>query len=310
MSLAVNILPASELRQRLGSSSGLPIQLGPYCASVRTRIPQVQASFRVLYGDYPVADPDTFVDFRVEIRRPPGFLGIWPRKTAFVLDGHSPFNVVPGDQGFPLLEWGLNYCVYSQCHQHLTLHAAVLERNGKALILPAPSGSGKSTLCAGLLFHGWRLLSDELTLICPREGNIIPLPRPVSLKNESIPVMKRFAPQAEFGSEVNETVKGIVAHFKAPVEAVRLAHQRAAPGWVVLPKYVAGSAAKLTRLERARGFMHLVANAFNYDTFGRQGFDLLGSVIDRSECFTFEYSNLQEAVELFARLAESRPVAT
>ncbi len=278
--------------------------MGPYCASIRTRISQVEASFSLLYGDYAVASPEEFVDFRVEIRRPSGVWAGWPRKAAFVLDGHSPFNVVPGDQGFPLLEWGLNYCVYSQCHQHLTLHAAVLERNGKALILPAPSGSGKSTLCAGLLFHGWRLLSDELTLICPKEGNIIPMPRPVSLKNESIPVLRRFAPQAEFGSEVNETVKGLVAHFKAPAGAVRAAQRRAAPGWVVLPKYVAGSAAKLTRLERARSFMHLVANAFNYDTFGRQGFDLLGSVVDRSECFSFEYSNLQEAVELFARLAD------
>jgi HprK-related kinase A len=294
-----------DLRQRLASEMGLPIQMGPYFASVRTRIPQVEASFRLLYGDYPVAASDDFVDFRVEIRRPLGLLGKWPSRAAFVLDGHSPFNVVPGDQGFPLLEWGLNYCVYSQCHQHLTLHAAVLERNGKALILPAPSGSGKSTLCAGLLFHGWRLLSDELTLICPQEGNIIPMPRPVSLKNESIAVMRRFAPQAQFGSEVNETVKGLVAHFKAPVQAVRSAGQRAEPGWVVMPKYVAGSAAKLVPLERARGFMHLVANAFNYDTFGRQGFDLLGSVIDRSQCFTFEYSNLQEAVELFARLADT-----
>jgi HprK-related kinase A len=280
--------------------------MGPYCTSVRTRIGQVEASFRLLYGDYPIVEADGFVDFRVEIRRPPGLLGIWPRRTAFVMDGHSPFNVVPGDQGFPLLEWGLNYCVYSQCHQHLTLHAAVLERNGKALILPAPSGSGKSTLCAGLLFHGWRLLSDELTLICSRQGNIIPMPRPVSLKNASIAVMKRFAPQAEFGSEVDETVKGVVAHFKAPADAVRLADQRAVPGWVVLPKYVAGSETKLIRLERSRAFMHLVANAFNYDTFGREGFDLLGTVIDRSECFTFEYSNLQDAVELFARLAESR----
>jgi hypothetical protein len=43
----------------------------------------------------------------------------------------------------------------------------VLERGGRALLLPAPSGSGKSTLCAGLAFNGWRLLSDELALLDP-----------------------------------------------------------------------------------------------------------------------------------------------
>ena len=50
--------------------------------------------------------------------------------------------------------------------------------------------------------------------------------------------------------------------------------------------------------------MHLVENAFNYDVFGAEGFELLGTVIDRSTCFTFEYGHLPEAIELFAKLAD------
>ena len=50
-------------------------------------------------------------------------------------------------------------------HQYLIIHAAVVEKNGLAAILPAPPGSGKGTLTAGSVLSGWRLLSDELTLI-------------------------------------------------------------------------------------------------------------------------------------------------
>ena len=96
------------------------------------------------------------------------------------------FNPLPAEQAFPLLEWGLNWCVATQCHQYLILHAAVLERGGRALIMPAPPGSGKSTLCAALVARGWRLFSDELALIEIGGGQIVPLPRPISLKNESI----------------------------------------------------------------------------------------------------------------------------
>ena len=135
----------------------------------------------------------------------------------------------------------------------------------------------------------------------------MPNPRPVSLKNESIDVISRFAPQVRFGSRVTETTKGVVAHFAAPAQALRRADQRACPGWVVLPRYVPQSPAVLRPLDRARAFMHLVENAFNYDIFGAEGFELLGSVIDRSDCFSFEYSSLPEAVALFDRLADRAP---
>ncbi len=276
--------------------------MGPFVAAVQTPLPDVAASIQRLYSGYPLVDEGEFTDFSVSIRRPSGLRRYWSPQVTFGLDGQEPFNPLPGDQGFPLLEWGLNWCVYGMCHQFLILHAAVLEKNGRALILPAPSGSGKSTLCAALLFHGWRLLSDELALICPKTGALVPNPRPVSLKNASIDVISRLEPNLQFGSRIEETTKGVVAHFAAPTASVGLAHQRAVPGWVVFPKYRAGSATCLYSLEKARALMQLAENAFNYDIFGREGFEMLASLVDRSGCYSFEYSSLPEAMDLFSRL--------
>ncbi|MBL8344515.1 MAG: HprK-related kinase A [Rubrivivax sp.] len=272
-------------------------------ARIRSPLIDVAAAVTALYRHHTVVDGSGFVDFDVAVRRPNGFRALWRPQVVFEFEGEEPFNPLPGDQGFPLLEWGLNWCVYGLCHQHLTLHSAVLERSGRALLLPAPSGSGKSTLCAALVFSGWRLLSDELALITPDAGELLPLPRPVSLKNASIEVIQRFAPQVEFGSRVEETAKGVVAHFPPPAGAVRQSDERALPGWVVFPKYTSGAPARLVPMERSRTFMQLIENAFNYDIFGRDGFDLLCSVVDRSDCYTFEYSDLAEAVALFDRLS-------
>ncbi len=300
----VGQLSFADVRSCLASPLGLRLRTGPYTFAVRTHLPDVARSIHHLYAHhFALQDTASLMDFEVAVARPIGLRFPWRPQVSFWVDEQDPFNPLPGDQGFPLLEWGLNYCVYGHCHQHLTLHAAVLELGGRALILPAPSGSGKSTLCAGLLFRGWRLLSDELTLICPQQGNIIPLPRPVSLKNESIAVLKQFAPEVSFGSTVRETLKGVVAHFTPPIAAVDAATQRAQPGWVVIPKYVPGSPARLVPISRARGLMHLIENAFNFDIFGAEGFNLLSSVVDRSQCFHFEYSDLEEACELFRRLA-------
>lgn len=300
-----------EVRAALRSSSaagGLRLRTGPYVARIRSPLPQVAESVASLYRHHEVADASCFVDFDVAVRRPRGARALWRPQVVFELEGDEPFNPLPGDQGFPLLEWGLNWCVYGLCHQHLTLHSAVLERGGRALLLPAPSGSGKSTLCAALLFSGWRLLSDELALIEPDTAALLPIPRPVSLKNASIDVIRRFAPQVEFGSRVEETAKGVVAHFAPPATAVQDSHRPAAPGFIVFPKYTAGAPARLAPIERAQTFMRLIENAFNYDIFGREGFDLLGSLVDRSACFTFEYGDLAQAVRLFDRLGQGERV--
>jgi HprK-related kinase A len=302
VSRTVKHLGASECARRLGSSGGLRLRAAPFVLAVRSRVPAVQAAVHRVYADYPLVDDDAFVDFEVEVQWQRHGLRPWRQLAVFRLDGEEPFNPLPADQAFPLLEWGINWCVYSMCHQYLIVHAAVLERGGRAVLLPAPSGSGKSTLCAALAFSGWRLLSDELALIDPASGQVVPHPRPISLKNASIDVIRTHAPSAKLGSMVADTKKGVVAHFSPPdgsVDDQRPAH----PAWVVVPRYVAGASACRLDLERAQGFMTLVENSFNYDVLGARGFEIIAAVVDHCDCFEFEYSSPTEAVAFFNSLS-------
>jgi hypothetical protein len=129
------------------------------------------------------------------------------------------------------------------------------------------------------------------------------LPRPVSLKNQSIAVIQAFAPDVVFNAPVHDTIKGSVAHMRPPLSALQRAEEHALPGWVVLPKFVAGSPAQLTPLSRARGLMALIENAFNFDLHGKRGFETLGDFVDASLCFEFSYSQLDDAVKIFDQLA-------
>lgn len=285
---------------------GLRLRTGPVVTTIRSPLPAVRRGIALHYAQHTVEPDHGFADFHVSVERPRTVRRWIKKQVVFRNDGTVPFAPLPGDQGFAMLEWGLNWCVSSHCHQYLILHAAVLERGGRALILPAPSGSGKSTLCAGLVFGGgWRLLSDEMALIDPASCHVVPLPRPVSLKNESIDVMREFAPAALFGEVVRETIKGRVAHVRPPADGVLRADQSALPAWVVIPRYVAGAAAQLQPLSRAHAFMSLVDNAFNYNVHGRRGFTAFADVIDRSDCHGFSYSSLPEAVAVFDQLARS-----
>jgi HprK-related kinase A len=283
---------------------GLPLRTGPVVCRITSTLLRVRNGIALLYAQHAIG-PDDFADFHVRVALPQS-LRRWLRPNAyFYIDGTSPFNPLPADQAFPLLEWGLNWCVTAHCVKYLTLHAAVVERNGRAMILPAPPGSGKSTLCAGLISRGWRLLSDELALIDPESVLLAPNPRPVSLKNASIDIIRSFAPEAVFSPVVQETVKGRVAHLRPPSESVKRSDESVRPGWVVLPRYVAGQEARLERMAKAEALLRLAENSFNYATHGQRGFEVLADVVDQSECYSFSYSNLDEAATLFASLADA-----
>jgi HprK-related kinase A len=298
----VGDLPHAELARRL-SGAGLRLRTGPVVNRIQTGLAPVVQGVARHYADYGVEESESFADFHVRVAPPRG-LRRWVKPQAlFHVDGAPPFKPLPAAQAFAMLEWGLNWCVTNHCHQYLIVHAAAVERSGCALVLPGPPGSGKSTLCAGLVSRGWRLLSDELTLLDLATGRVVPLPRPVSLKNESIDAIRRYFPGAELGPPVHDTVKGSVAHMKPPAESVRRATELTRPRWIALPRYERGATAQLEPLSKARTFMHLADNAFNYDVHGRRGFELLSQVIAGSDCFEFRYGTLENAVAVFDEIA-------
>jgi HprK-related kinase A len=299
--LNVSALAPSELGYRL-KQAGIFLQTGSFITHLQTSIPSVIEGISLLYAEYPIVEQAGFADFHVSLAHPRNLRRWFKPQVQFLFDGYSPFKPLPLDQAFPMLEWGLNWCISSQANRYLIIHAAVIEKGGFAAILPAPPGSGKSTLCAALVNRGWRLFSDELALIRVSDGKIVPLPRPVSLKNQSIDIIQRYEPSAIFGRKVNDTMKGTVAHMKAPTESIMRAAETAQAAWVIFPKYQADAYARLEALLRSRAFMRIADNAFNYSQMGVKGFEAMAGLIDASLCYDFVYSNLDEAIETFAAL--------
>ena len=281
---------------------GLYLQTGVFRFAIRSSFPEVAQALRRLYAAHDVAAEGEFADFHVRVDAPPLRKFLRPQ-ARFYADGQTPFKPLPRAQAAAMLEWGMNWCITAHAHQYLMLHAASLARDGWGLIMPAPPGSGKSTLAAALCFRGWRLLSDELTLLDPGNLDMAAVARPVSLKNASIEVIRSFVGDAVLSDTVRDTVKGTVAHLRPPAASVAAADALATPRWIVLPRYEADAPARLSPLPRARAFMELAQNAFNYSLLGEAGFGALARLVDNCNCYQFCYGDLEEAVALFAALA-------
>lgn len=287
------------------SRGRLSVDIFPFTLRLRSDVPALADDILRLYGDFPLADASGFADFHVEVSYERGFRRWFKRLVRFYFDGRPSFIPLPAEQAFAMLEWGINWCVAAHAHQYLIIHAAVIERNGRALILPAPPGSGKSTLCAALINRGWRLLSDELALYDMGTGLVYGMARPVNLKNESISIIQAHAPDAIITAPMAGTTKGVVALMKPPADSVERAREPARPACIVLPRYQAGADALLERHEKARIFMLLAEQSFNYNVHGRVGFEGIGDLVGHCDCYQFTYSRLDDAERVLGELARA-----
>ena len=299
----VAALSPGEFEARL-KGAGLGVRVGPFDVHITARVAGLYQPLYSLYSGYQVLDGDRVFSCHVQLREVRSLRSGFERKVRFLVDGRAPHEDMPARQAIAVLEWGINLVIALRFQCFLMLHSAVLERNGCALLMPAAPGSGKTTLCAALAHRGWRLLSDEFGLLRPGSVSLLPVPRPMPLKNESIDVIRAFAPEAVLGPEIPGTRKGTVAHVRPPDSSVERDAEVARARWIVFPRWVAGERLMLQALPRADGFMNLATNSFNYDKHGEAGFESVRALVDGSQCFRLVYSNLGEAVAALTRLAD------
>jgi len=299
--LKLSSLTRSELRRRL-KEEGLGLNIGPFNTSLTSSIGVVGDGLEQLYGAFTLTGDADFIDFRVSLNSPSGLRRWFRPQVNFSFDGFFPFKPLPQIQAFAMFEWGLNWCIANNAHQYLIIHAAVIERNGVVCILPGTPGSGKSTLCAALVCKGWRLLSDEMALVSTQTGEIFPVPRPVSLKNQSIDIIQHYSFDAVMGDVVMDTAKGTVSHMRPPQSSVEQSEKPGTPGLIIFPKYTAGAEPNLIPLTQASALMKVAENSFNYSVLGLQGFEVLGELVSKCACYEFSYQSLDEAKETLESL--------
>lgn len=293
----------------LAKHRGIRYKTGFITASLTTKNKSLLETFQLIYPQLPLYDQNTLCQYRINIANQYKISHGFKHEVQFQLDGYEPFSQYPGEQAFPLLEWGLNWCIGNSTHQYLLLHSAVVEKNGVCVILPATPGSGKSTLSSALALSGWRLLSDEFGVIeHPKSDmhhcNVIPLPRAVPLKNQSIEIIRNFSSEAVLGPTFLNTRKGDVSHLSPPRDSIPRQDEKAKARWIIFPKYTQGSHTELIPCDKTAAFTKLSNNSFNYRITMESGFRTLSKLIQSTDAYSLPNGDLHEAVNAINQLAD------
>jgi HprK-related kinase A len=296
-------IPVEQIRRAL-EGRGLVLDLGAARVRVRSDVETMAPLIQTVYRGYEFDDSDALCDVTAKLRYSRGLRRYLRRQVEFLIDGTVDFAPFADDTPLPLLEWGMNYAIAQRSSWCLLLHAGVVERDGRAVVLPAMPGAGKSTLTAALATRGFRLFSDEFGVVRFQDSRLLPLLRPIALKNESIEVIQRFAPGAVLGPRFPKTHKGTVAHLAPEPAHVAARHIDAEAALVIFPRFVADTGVHLEAVSKGQAFARMALNSFNYEFLGALAFDALGRVIEGSNSYQLRYGSLEGAVTAILELLE------
>jgi HprK-related kinase A len=256
----------------------LNLRIGPVAFRLGSAWRAPLDALAALYAGYP-APEDGICDFTVRLEATRAWRR-WVRPSIaiggdFVLPDAAPMALA---HGLLAAEMGMNLQMALGQRRFLLLHAASLEKDGRALILTGESGAGKSTLAALLGERGWRLMGDEFALLDPESGALHPFPRAVSLKNGAIAVMEREVDASRFGPRLDGTPKGTIRHVRPNEAALAMMREPAAPALILFPRF--GAAEGVRAVGAAEVFMRLTQASTNYVALGGSGFAALTRLVE------------------------------
>jgi len=275
------------------------VQVGPVAFRIGSNWRPPVDALRSLYRAYPVSPG--VPDFTVRLE-PSAPWRRWFRPSVSIVGDFTLPEAAPLPLRLGLLaaEMGMNLQLALGERRFLLLHAASVERDGRALILTGESGAGKSTLATLLGNDGWRFMGDEFALIDPASGMALPFPRPSSLKNESIEAAWAQIEHTRFGPLLEGTPKGRVRHVAPLASALAAMRVPAAPALLLFPRFGLPEAARAVPPSEA--FVRLTQASTNYVALGERGFSALTGLVEGVPAVALDYPDMPTARRMIDNL--------
>jgi HprK-related kinase A len=292
----VGEMPRSRFARRM--ATGATLSVPPFVVRVTSRLAPLHRSMHLLYGEFELLDDAQVPDFVIDVNGGGGWRRLFRRQAMARIDTPPPYAPLPERLAQVMFEQALNWCVATRTFTHLILHAAVVARDGRALLIPGQSGQGKSTLCAALAARGWRHVADEFALLDPANLRVTAHPRPISLKNRSLEALAAWSPEAVLSPPFEGTPKGTIGYVRPERAALDQAVETVMPVAVMFPRFAAGVASALDPMGHAAAFIALTACSVNYREFGEAGFDALARLVDGCPVLAATYGDTAAGVAL------------
>ncbi len=297
-----------DLRAALRNGS-FTLHLGPFSHLVSGASEPLLDFLSDTYRDYSVElTPSDVTDVLLRLEAP-NILRRFIRRQITPNPGFKvPAVPLPLSMSPLAFEMGLNLSVALKCCRFINVHAGVVADKDGAIVMSAASGGGKSTLTAALLQHGYRLFSDEFALLGLDQPLLHPYPRPISLKQETIPVVRDMVGDNWISKVVTGTPKGDIAYYRARASDLAQDKTSAKAKLVLFPKFEKGVRPIARQLNPAEAIMRLVPASTNYSLLGEPAFHAITGLLKNIRAYEITYGSTIDSLRLVEQITDQKLV--
>src|SRR6187455_750230 len=111
--MTFDTLSQAERADRL-AGPGVPLVCGPLLMRLGTSLPELVEPVSMLYGDFALGPEDEIPDFIARVDPVPRVRALFRSQAATIVDGRRVFDPFPRRQALPMLEWVLNWCLFTR----------------------------------------------------------------------------------------------------------------------------------------------------------------------------------------------------
>ena len=301
---SIKDIEKKALNEALKAGS-LEILLGPFSA----RIQGTDSSLvEFLYDAYRDVGARTelcdVTDIALKIG-PPSWIRKYIRPQVICDPGFQvPVLPLPSHMSALALEMGMNLGVALKCCRYVTFHAGAVANEKGGILISADSGGGKSTLTASLMEEGYRLLSDEFGLLNMDDASLVAYPRPVSLKNQSIEIVRELSGSDWISSVLEGTPKGRIAYRRVRPGDIEGANKPATPRLILFPNYHPEGEHYARAVPSSEAMMRMIPSSINYHLLGERAYSALVRLMDTATAYEIGYKSTEQAHIIVSDLAE------
>lgn len=213
---------------------------------------------------------------------------------------------VADDYVLPYLFSLLFVCVTKGLDRYFLLHGAVLEREGRTLILPGVAKSGKTTLTALLAAEGWKFYSDELVVLDTSTEGVFPSPLPMSIKPGSVDVLQDYYPWLK-GEKIWDRADGQQVRYIVPPQSSLpdSLDKQVQPSVFIFPQYTPEGGTRLEKMSEVEALQRLAATGSSNRPLRAEDVQAMISLVERCPVFFLKFDDAAEATELIKVAVDS-----